>query len=342
MNRKSGWTRWTAIGLISLAGSLASEGCHKDEEEPITLSKACDLLNQAETAFDQRCQGVPPLSSESNAVMSGRYRQYCVENSRLPGVRRSAEHIKACADAYVQRACVNAIEPIECKVPGTLDVNAPCFVDAQCQSFLCSSMRDTSGSQCGVCMRRVPEGGECFGNVCELGTSCNSDSALCRRDLDEGEPCGQLGGSFCKPHLVCNVDGMCTMPGLDGTKCRTWAQCEHGLYCLCDNDQVSCEMGSCVPTKKEGEGCIDRGHCDFGLKCVDRKCVKVQYAGPEQECDDSVIFCERGVCDTVSRKCARIINDSNPCVAGDKTAVCDFFAVCQDSTCKVPDGQVCK
>ena len=147
---------------------------------------------------------------------------------------------------------------------GTLPIDAPCLVDADCASLYCTDPGDENKRCLDPC--RGDAGGCLYGEACvaapgSCGGCVPADILDGARGL--GEPCSEdeeCGSSQCLEEAG---DGYCTRG------CTDDASCGDGFHCRMMDDPSAnlCVRG---PRSGAGENCIDNLDCASGLFCAAR------------------------------------------------------------------------
>jgi hypothetical protein len=232
------------------------------------------------------------------------------------GVVATPEQRRRCYQAlwggdcvHAQRVLYEGVVPDDCRVPGTLPIDAPCASRWQCQSMRCTGI-------CGTCVAPVGEGAACYsGAQCEFGSICWGGQ--CIRPRERGEACD--AAHICHVELNC-VAGRCVDPPKLSDPCAMDARFPCGaIGKRCDKPTNTCQP---MTIGKLGDPCgsIDDYpvDCAFGLSCRSER--------PN----------ENGVCVTAIPDGARCGTFSWVPNNG-----CHFASVCSLNICRIPHSTDC-
>lgn len=250
---------------------------------------ACD-----ETFFF-RNQGVADVKA-GKVIYDGRAAADCLDVYRTLSCNASDAAVSIAGRG---QACRDAIK-------GTVATGGSCLIDDECLSQACDKSACNSTVACcvGVCVTRVPAGGDCSAS----GARC-ADDLFCRRSptdatatctalIADGQPCTSTDS--CVAGRRCNVvtgtsAGTCGVLPAHGQACP--GQICDALADVCDPASKTCvtriAVGadcSAIPT-----GCVAYANCDATTKtCVARK-RGGEACSQTTDCLSGVA-CTNGVC----------------------------------------------
>lgn len=193
---------------------------------------ACAAVAKAQCARLAACSPYQlAVAYPSEARCAARVAALCEQRAALPGSRRSAATLTACAADLAALPCADVLGgpnllPSSCLPPGELPSGAGCQDDGQCQSVRCKS-----SNGCGACAARYSLGFSCQDDAeCTLGLRC---SALCVRPGARDAACGP--GAPCQAGLSCQA-GTCVEAAALRAPCTGPGTCDGSLGLFCGQD----------------------------------------------------------------------------------------------------------
>lgn len=197
------------------------------------------------------------------------------------------------------------------------------------------------GSFCAVFHGDREQGQSCEGSdpqasTCAQGLVCAEGSCVAPCTVLDGRARGQTCfdealGVFddCAQGLGCNLQSATCQPlAARGQACRD-IECEPGLYCEWQEDELRCEPVAEAGQPCNGASCAPGLYCDWQSEPA--SCRSFAVAGEaciERPCADALWCNDRGVCVTAP-------GQGDPCLQG---SICDANLVCDpsSSTCVTP------
>lgn len=164
-----------------------------------------------------------------------------------------------------------------------------------------------------ICRQPAEEGQACstlgiYPDGCGTGLSCDTETAVCQRLQDLGEPCDRQT-TFCQWHLVC-AQGVCQKRQGLGGACPVGSAghdqvipCQWGLSCVGEEGSTgTCQRVSVWPYLPERERCTGSAQsCGPGLYCSESSgtCQRRPYLGepcPDPDWCSEFSTCWQGTC----------------------------------------------
>lgn len=222
-----------------------------------------------------------------------RYRQASIDGGRITideaALRRCVHAQYAnCGEVifggilFIREFCSNAFI-------GAVEVGQECFLSDECVSGrYCHKI---SGKCPGTCKEYQEPEHFCYGDGdCERGYYCTTDWRCAKSVLlggectffecDDGLTCFQGACMFAFE----SFSGECGVTVEGGIEaCPTGTRCQTEIGAL---------AGACKPLSQLGGDCSRTQECDWGLGCVESKCVVGTAIG--DECDNTTLQCARG------------------------------------------------
>jgi len=231
--------------------------------------------------------------------------------------------LESCATALSAQSCAKRLlgRPRECLWQGSLQDNATCTYDLQCQSGWCDLV---SGTWCGSCKPKIPFGDSCpnpGGAGCQEGLMCGS--TICSISVKDGGVCRGT-------EIV-----TCGNPIPAGSPCLWTFDCAWGNACI---------GGLCAPWKELGEACEGDDYyacnlekdefCPYGTGGT--RCTAITRVGIGENCAVLGAFCTGDARCTKpdagsSYFCTPPLEDGAFC---DSTSECRFPSLCIDGKCR--------
>lgn len=207
--------------------------------------------------------------------------------------------------AVVVAACLTAPTSFPCAKDGACPSGFDCLKGTCTQQLACGSVQSNEAN-CGACGNVCPGSVPCIAGECQCPegrTMCNDacvdtrkdpkSCGRCARACAAGEVCDD-GTCSCAPENVCA--GACTDRMTDaqncgkcGRRCPDSTACVKGSCVTCEDGELACDDGRCVPSDEDNCGQCGRA-CPVGTTCDDGECT----CG---EPDDGLIACASGCVD---------------------------------------------
>jgi hypothetical protein len=212
--------------------------------------------------------------------------QSCKERRALPGLPLASPlELSACTLELESASCddfMHGRTGPNCQVPIVrLDEGAPCFLNSQCKSFVCTKSAANACGRCAAVVTPVALGQpcnlsrECAGSAACVAPSSGGPSICVAWGQNLGDPCDAAQGWGCDTYgkqLFCGASKRCERVTLSdvGGSCGTFTTsvglCKHGSCVL---HAAGGTTGACQALLKVGEPCyVGLGaQCEVGAWC---------------------------------------------------------------------------
>jgi len=341
--------RFTAAASLLVTLSALGAACSSKGEA--SAADGCAAYASAFVSYTKRCStgSQSGYTDERWSEYQSRFTLVCGSALSLPGTGITGGVLSGCAEAMRDMPCGAKMSDIPaCDFPaGTLADNAPCSSSDQCQSESCAKTATPTGSSstCGTCSPRAAVGAACDSATtrCVSNAYCDAATKKCIAVTTSavGGPCDSTKGQTCDSNGYCDyTTKICKARAKAGETCGV-VPCQSGLSC--DPTSKTC-AAPIVATEGQACGGTTRATCTGGTTCdgATQKCVKIVWAKAGADCSAPFTRCERGSCDSTTKKCPTLIPDGGVCVATSTSAICNEFASCIDGKCMLPGQVVCK
>ncbi|MGB9599552.1 MAG: Dickkopf N-terminal cysteine-rich domain-containing protein [Myxococcota bacterium] len=324
------------VADVYLADQWNPDATNDVEVDPERLiSEWCEPMAKltCEAAIQCGCKNVPGYPSDLDNCIS-KATTFCADR-----VKNTFELVQAGQLViYINEVskCLKVMERAlsVCAIPNPFVFSVDCVLFASpahigepCMDALC----DGGAGWCappGVC-KPLPKIGEpCEASICAAGLRC--DDGICRVPGTDGTLCDR--DSQCVDPLLC-ISGRCVNPPSEepSIKCTDPSTCPKGTYCLATT-QRTCRPKSNVGEQCAADDCVDEAYCHEHL------CVLRPEAG--SPCGDGYECAINLACDPSNGICAPQPGPGEPCAIGKYgPVVCSSGLYCRDGVCQPPPGE---
>jgi len=253
----------TALLLVVVAG------CPDPQPDPVDSADLESRVKDSWCAAAANCGEFPDVQTCA-ASLSFDFRQF--QADLLAGIvvydrAKAGQCVVEIGDRQGSTSCslttqLSAPPSHACSgtIVGTLDRDAPCFVDSECKAGLCIPGACPAGDACcpGSCGFVVRTGEDCSAleAVCPESSYCATESngsKTCRPRLKAGAECEQSD--------ACAADHLCLPDSTGAWRCRrlpaTGEPCvpAHGCDSISDYCNAATIPPQCAPRAKPGDSC---------------------------------------------------------------------------------------